>query len=44
MALFKSKRTKEIEREVRFKQGVKKVQNYVKKCRASQHDSDHETL
>ena len=36
MALFKSKRTKEIEREIRFKQGVKKVQNYVKKCRASQ--------
>jgi len=36
MALFKSKRTKEIEREIRFKQGVKKVQNYVTKCRASQ--------
>ncbi|MFC1978732.1 hypothetical protein ACFLVP_01975 [Chloroflexota bacterium] len=36
MPLFKDKKTKEIEREVRFKQGVRRVQNYVKKCRDSQ--------
>ncbi len=37
MGLFgKSKKEKEIEREVKFKQGVKKVQSYIQKCRASQ--------
>ena len=34
--LGKSKKEKEIEREVKFKQGVKKVQNYIEKCRNSQ--------
>jgi nitrogen regulatory protein PII-like uncharacterized protein len=37
MGLFgKSSRDKEIEREIKFKQGMRKVQNYVQKCRQSQ--------